>query len=99
MKYYVVFAEDAEDAEEFHSYWEWNKGHNIEIAQDAAEQFHRRNGFEADWPVEISILSDDGEELARFEVEMEMVPKFSAKAKERNDKKNKNRTCETGKSE
>jgi len=79
MKYYILNQESPEDAEGFKSHWEWASDCNEYIAQDAAEHFYRDgDGWETEWPVEIAILSDDGKELGRFEVEQKLVPTFSA---------------------
>ncbi len=80
MRYYVgfQFQKNVEDPCEFYSHWEWDKGHNDIIAEDAAEHLHLTDESDIDWPVEITIYDCDDKELGRFEVNMEMTPTFSA---------------------
>ncbi len=48
------------------------------IADELAEDYNdNHDGWEASWPLELRIYGD-GQEVARFEVEKEMVPSFSA---------------------
>lgn len=48
------------------------------IADELAEDYNdNHDGWEASWPLELRIYKD-GVEVARFEVEKEMVPSFSA---------------------
>lgn len=51
-----------------------------DIAVDAAEDYHHNHdGWEAEWPVDIAIYeTEEGPMLARFRVERETVPQFSA---------------------
>jgi hypothetical protein len=51
-----------------------------DVATDAAKDYHgNRDGWESHWPVEISLYeSEEGPEVARFEVERETVPQFHA---------------------
>lgn len=53
------------------------------IADELAADYHdNHDGWEASWPLELRIYSD-GQEVARFEVEKEIVPHFSAWAVEK----------------
>lgn len=48
------------------------------IADELAEDYNdNHDGWEAAWPLELRIYSDN-KEVARFSVEKEMVPSFSA---------------------
>ena len=65
-----------EHSYEFQSNW---KRDNADwIAEDAADNFHsEHDGWEASWPMKLSIVFDDGT-IETFEVERETVPTFSA---------------------
>lgn len=51
-----------------------------DIAEDAAEDYHgNHDGWEATWPVVIHVYeTEDGPEVARYEVERESEPVFTA---------------------
>ena len=49
-----------------------------EFSEEAARDFyHNRDGWESKWPLEFTVIDDDGLEH-RFSVEMEFEPTFSA---------------------
>ena len=53
------------------------------VAEDCAEDYHaQHDGWEAHWPVDITLLRDDGSVIATCEVDRESVPSFSATKKE-----------------
>lgn len=51
-----------------------------DVAIDAAEDYHsHHDGWESVWPLEFVIYdAEDGDPIARFEVERETVPTFHA---------------------
>jgi hypothetical protein len=52
-------------------------------AEDCAANFHlQHDGWESPWPLDITLLRDDGSEIATCEVDRESVPSFSATKKE-----------------
>jgi hypothetical protein len=52
------------------------------LVKEAAHDYHREHdGWEAAWPLEIGIAaSEDGPELARFRVDRDVEPVFTARA-------------------
>jgi hypothetical protein len=49
------------------------------IAEDAGEDYHsNHDGWEDDWPVDITLFKEDGTLIGKFTVELEHVPQFSA---------------------
>jgi hypothetical protein len=51
-------------------------------AESAAASWFHDGGYEATWPVELAIYAtEDGPELARLDVDMEMEPRFYATQK------------------
>lgn len=49
------------------------------VAEQCADEYHTNDGWEDRWPVEFRIYAD-GDEVARFKVEREYEPVFSAYA-------------------
>ena len=67
---------NVEHAHEFGS--DWSREHSDWIAEDAAaEHFHNHDGWEASWPMKLSIVFDDGS-IETFEVDQEAEPVFHA---------------------
>jgi hypothetical protein len=60
--------------------WDMNdEGDQVIVAESAASAWFNEGGFEASWPVEFALYeTEDGPEVARFDVELEMVPSFVA---------------------
>lgn len=51
-----------------------------EVAEECARFFHANmDGWEARWPVEIRVYSNDGRTLGTFEVERDLDPVFIAR--------------------
>jgi hypothetical protein len=77
MAKYFYSDEDEDTAFEFESH------HTEEnpdwIAEAAAEDYHdNHDGWEANWPLILTIWADDKRLLGKFEVERETTPVFSA---------------------
>lgn len=52
------------------------------VAEDAAKDFYyRHDGWEAEWPCEISVFDLSGNLLGTFIVEQECVPQYNAREK------------------
>ncbi|CAH3957884.1 hypothetical protein AAHD50_00895 [Enterobacter hormaechei] len=68
---------DPRHIDELTSEWEFES-----LAQDAAlDYFDNHDGWESDWPLDIELFID-GESIGVFAVEMEHVPRFSARKKQ-----------------
>ncbi|CAH3713301.1 hypothetical protein CPT31_13190 [Enterobacter hormaechei] len=65
---------DPRHIDEFTCQWEFES-----LSQDAAlDYFDNHDGWESDWPLDIELFID-GESVGVFAVEMETVPRFSAR--------------------
>jgi hypothetical protein len=77
---YAVDGEGFENSFPIHS--EWNIKDDLELkwlAETAAENYRdNHDGWEADWPIEITLYSLDGKDLGTFSVELEWEPSYSA---------------------
>ena len=74
MKYYIKSeGQELEDAVEFTHFHD----EILEVAEEAAEEYHDNGGWEASWPITFTIVCDDGEEID-VDVERESVPHFTA---------------------
>jgi hypothetical protein len=65
------------------SAWDMRKERDqIILAESVASAWFRNGGFEASWPVEFALYeTEDGPELARFDVDMEFEPSFAVTKK------------------
>jgi hypothetical protein len=53
------------------------------VAEDCAQNYHaQHDGRESQWPVDITLLREDGSEICTCEVDIESQPVFSARKKE-----------------
>jgi hypothetical protein len=75
---YRYWVSDPEDDLEFFSTWEedWPEY----VAEDAAQDYHQNHdGWEASWPLEITLLHLDGTLIGKFSVDRDYDPVFSAR--------------------
>jgi hypothetical protein len=81
MRYYVPsFSDDVEDAIYLPG---TGHDHGKPTAEHAAKhEWDYRDGWDADWPLTIALVSNDGRET-RWSVDMELEPIFSAHKKEK----------------
>jgi hypothetical protein len=57
------------------------------VAEDCAQNYHaQHDGWESQWPVDITLLREDGSEICTCEVDREEQPVFSAKRKDNKKK-------------
>lgn len=75
---YAIDGDSPEDGWELDSAWD---GENpVSMAEEAAADYHsNHDGWEASWPVEITLYRMDGSEIGRYKVEREAEPVFYAK--------------------
>jgi len=61
----------------FLSVWDGDDGEYL--AEDAATDYHsNHDGWEASWPVQFAIFTDDGKLIGKYEVDRDYDPVFSA---------------------
>lgn len=80
LKYYLPENDETpEDARDLKLRFDWQKAHTDPrwFAQQAAEIYHGQSGWDRSWPVDLSVVCEDGT-VRHFTIEREMVPEFSA---------------------
>lgn len=77
VKYYIPdYSQGPQDAVELpknYIGYSWRA-----MAEVAAEHYHNKGGWEAEWPITFVLLNEKDEEKGRFEVDRESVPVFHA---------------------
>lgn len=80
MKYYV------EEDDVTYAFDSWCTSNLICIVEDAARNYcEYHGGRDSPWPLTFVILSDNDEELGRFQVDMEYTPTFYTTKVEKED--------------
>ena len=84
-KYKAVISDhcDEDDPFEFESEWKLRGREDDKyllgyIAEDAAGQYDSASCYECSFPMDVTILSDDGRPLGTFSVDREARPHYSA---------------------
>ena len=53
---------------------------SVGAAEDAADDYHsNHDGWDGAWPIVLMLLTEDGSEIGRFDIEREFDPVFSAR--------------------
>jgi hypothetical protein len=68
----------ADTAYEFGSFFDEEDGECL--ATEAAEDYHSdHDGWESSWPIEITILKEDGTLVGKYSVDRDVAPVFSSR--------------------
>lgn len=67
------------DGQEFEFYSDWGEDYLQWVAEGAAESYwYKHDGWDSQWPLEISLYDFDSRLLGKFSIDMRAEPRFSA---------------------
>lgn len=81
MKFWYSVPDSCEESRyEFSTHYLCDVYHYPTLAEECARDYYRdHDGWESDWPLVIALHeSEDGPEIARYRVELELEPSFLA---------------------